>query len=97
MDFLQIALIFLILLLSIFLAITGIQVFFILRDLQKALIRLNKVLETGEEIAQDIEKPVAAASNLITTLGVGARALKNVVKRDKKETSKNRRFYKKVL
>lgn len=97
MDFLQIALIFLILLLSIFLAITGIQVFFILRDLQKALIRLNKVLETGEEIAQDIEKPVAAASNLITTLGAGARVLKNVVKREKKETSKNRRFYKKVL
>lgn len=97
MDFLQIALIFLILLLSIFLAITGIQVFFILRDLQKALNKLNRVLQTGEEIAQDIEKPVAAASGLITTLGAGAKALKNVVKRDKKETSKNRRFYKKVL
>ncbi len=97
MDFLQVVLIFLILLLSIFLGITGIQVFFILRDLQKALIRLNRVLETGEEIAQDIEKPVAAASRLITTLGVGAKALKNVVKRGKKETSKSRRFYKRTL
>lgn len=58
MDFLQIALIFLIFLLSIFLAISGFQVFFILRDLKKALDRLNKVLDTGEEIVSEIEKPV---------------------------------------
>lgn len=95
MDFLQIALIFLILLLSIFLAITGFQVFFILRDLKKTLDRLNKVLKTGEDIAQDIEKPVEAASNLITALGVGAKALTGVVKKDSKPKSK--RFYKKVL
>lgn len=63
MDLLQAALIFLILLLSIFLAITGFQVFFILRDLKKALDKLNRVLQTGEDIAQDIEKPVAVASN----------------------------------
>ena len=60
MDLLQIALIFLILLLSIFLAITGFQVFLILRDLKKALDKLNRVLQTGEEIAQDVGKPVAA-------------------------------------
>jgi len=95
MDFLQIALIFLILLLSIFLAITGFQVFFILRDLKKALDKLNRVLQTGEEIAQDIEKPVAAASNLVATLGAGAKALGGLVKREPKPKAK--RFYKKVL
>ena len=62
MDLLQAALIFLILLLSIFLSITGFQVFFILRDLKKALDKLNGVLQTGENIAEDIEKPVAAKS-----------------------------------
>lgn len=93
MDFLQVALIFLILLLSIFLALTGIQVFFILRDLQKALMRLNKVLETSEEIAQDLEKPLSTASNLVTTLGRGAKALAGKVKRNPKP----KRFYKKVL
>lgn len=84
MDFLQAALIFLILLLSIFLAITGIQVFFILRDLKKALDKFNAILQTGENIAEDIEKPVAAASNLVTTL-------KKMIK------PKPKRFYKKVL
>lgn len=85
MDLLQIALIFLILLLSIFLAITGIQVFFILRDLKRALDRLNDVLQTGENIAQDIEKPVA-------TVATGAvQALRKLIK------PKSKRFYKKVL
>ena len=96
MDFLQIALIFLILLLSIFLAITGIQVFFILRDLKKALDKLNNVLQTGENIAEDIERPVAAASNLVTSAGAqavseAAKALRKVIK------PKAKRFYKKVL
>lgn len=88
MDFLQIALIFLILLLSIFLAITGMQVFFILRDLQKALKRLNRILDTGQDLAHDVEKPVEAAANLV---GV----LKRIVKREPKP--KQKRFYKKVL
>lgn len=84
MDFLQAALIFLILLLSIFLSITGIQVFFILRDLKRALDKFNAILQTGENIAEDIEKPVAAASNLVATL-------KKIIK------PKPKRFYKKVL
>ncbi|MDO8577052.1 MAG: hypothetical protein Q7R82_01785 [Candidatus Daviesbacteria bacterium] len=96
MDFLQAALIFLILLLSIFLGITGIQVFFILRDLKKALDKFNAILQTGENIAEDIEKPVAAASNLVTGAGVQvavgvANALRKIIK------PKPKRFYKKVL
>lgn len=96
MDFLQAALIFLILLLSIFLGITGIQVFFILRDLKKALDRFNTILKTGENIAEDIEKPVAVASKLVTTAEAGvvagaAEALRKIIK------PKPKRFYKKVL
>lgn len=96
MDFLQIALIFLILLLSIFLAITGIQVFFILKDLKKALDRFNHILQTGENIAEDIEKPVAAASDLVT--GAGAIAASGAAKvLGKFIKPKPKRFYKKVL
>lgn len=92
MDFLQVALVFLILLLSIFLAITGFQVFFILRDLKKALDRLNKVLDTSDQIVSQVEKPVKAASNLVTALSTKARELKNAVRRPNPK-----RFYKKVL
>jgi Flp pilus assembly protein TadG len=96
MDFLQAALIFLILLLSIFLGITGIQVFFILRDLKKALDRFNTILKTGENIAEDIEKPVAVASKLVTSAETevaagAANMLRKIIK------PKSKRFYKKVL
>lgn len=90
-DYLQIALLFLIILLSAFLTITGVQVFLILRDLKKTLDRFNKVVQSGEIIAKDIERPITAASNLVT----GAAAL---MRRKSKSTSpKSRRFYKKVL
>lgn len=60
MDFLQFALIFLIVLLGVFLTITGLQVFFILRDLKKALNKLNEILfesgETVEKVRESIKK-----------------------------------------
>lgn len=94
MDFLQIALIFLILLLSIFLAITGIQVFFILKDLKKALDKFNNMLQSGENIAEDIEKPIEATTSLVTGLVQGAKVLTGIGKSSKPKT---KRFYKKVL
>ena len=48
MDLLQIALIFLIVLLGVFLSVTGVQVFFILRDLRKTLDNLNDVIKVPE-------------------------------------------------
>ncbi len=96
MDLLQAALIFLILLLSVFLAITGIQVFFILRDLKKALDKLNNVLKTGETIAEDIEKPVGSVSKAVTaSIDSGVKAISDLVK--KQQSPKPKRFYKKVL
>ena len=95
MDLLQIALILLILLLSIFLSITGFYVFLILRDLKKALDRLNHVLQTGEEIVQEVEKPVASVASLVSVLSGG---VKSLVEKDKKDSkSQKKRFYKKVL
>ena len=104
MDLLQAALIFLILLLSIFLSITGVQVFFILRDLKKALDKLNRVLNSGEKIAEDIERPVTLASNFVTSVGSSgvkaasntARAIGKAINRQKLSIRK-KRFYKKVL
>lgn len=99
MDLLQVALIFLILLLSIFLAITGFQVFFILRDLKKALDRFNKILMSSEHIAEDIDvdynSRVEVTSSLVAGLAEGAKALTGIIKKSPKQ--KQKRFYKKVL
>ena len=81
-DFLQIALLFLIVLLTVFLTLTGFQVFLILRDLKKALDRFNKVIQDGEVITKDSKKPIAAASKIVTS---------------KLQSPQSRRFYKKTL
>ena len=64
MDLLQIALIFLILLLSVFLAITGIQVFFILRDLKKALERL-KLIDSALFFEEDVNNTTKNLSSIV--------------------------------
>lgn len=51
MDLLQVALIFLILLLGVLLTVLGIQVFFILKDLKSSLNRLDRVLGDDHEVA----------------------------------------------
>ena len=57
MDILQVVLIGLTILLGVFLSITGLQVFFILRDLKKALDRMNKILQTDE-----VKEKISAAA-----------------------------------
>lgn len=66
MDILQIALIFLIALLTIFLTTTGVQVFFILRDLKKALDRFHEILKS-DEIKERIDSKVKTARTFPTT------------------------------
>ncbi len=69
--------------------------FFILRDLKKALDRFNQILQSSEYIAEDIEKPVEETSSLVWGLAQSAKALTGLVKKDSR--SKPKRFYKKVL
>lgn len=95
MDFLQVALIILIVLLAVFLSLTGIQVFLILKDLKKALDRFNKILEAGEGVMHGVERPVSAAMDLVTSLTNGANVLRgNTSKKTSKSSSK--RFFKRL-
>lgn len=66
MDFLQLALIFLIVILSIFLSITGFQVFLILKDLKKTLDRVNGILN-GDEKSSDKLRSVKKSARLTTS------------------------------
>jgi hypothetical protein len=75
-DILQIALIFLIVLLSVFLSVLGIQVFFILKDLRKSLDKLDRVLESTEDIAENLEKPARVVSEVTQVLEGGVKVVK---------------------
>lgn len=83
MDFLQIALILLIVLMAIFLSITGFQVFLILKDLKKALHRLNAIIYSEDK--QSLRS---------TDLKKVEEKIKASIK---PEVKKNLRFFKKSL
>jgi len=65
-DSTQILLIVVIVVLSILLSVIGIQVFFILREVQRSIQKMNKMLDDAGTISESISKPIASLSNSIT-------------------------------
>lgn len=63
MDFLQTALVLLIIMLAIFLSIGGWMVFLILKDLRRSLVRLNEILYQDDVTLEKIKKSVKKASS----------------------------------
>ena len=80
MDVLQVVLVIMVLIVCIFLIIFGIMLFFILKEMKKALDKLNNVLQTGEDMAEEFSRPVAAAASLVSAIGVGSKAADFAVK-----------------
>lgn len=71
MDTLQLALVFLIILMAIILTAIGLQVFFLLRDLKRAVDRVGDILEGAQNLAESIGKPVKAMTNLAAVVETG--------------------------
>lgn len=90
MDLLQVALVFLILLLSVFLTILGIQVFFILKNLRQALDKFEKTLENVEVITEGLEKPVRAVAEVTSAIQNGVKIVKAMTEKTPKPS---RRFF----
>ncbi len=63
----QTLLLVVIIVLTILLVILGVQVFFILNELRKTILKANKVLDNTESITDNVSKPV----NLLSTLAMG--------------------------
>ena len=92
MDFLQVALVLLIVLLGVLLSILGLQVFLILKDLRGSLERLDKFIQSVSQVTSDLEKPLAAVADvteavtntakIVKSLGIrGAKSAKRSFKR----------------
>lgn len=80
MDALQIALIFLIFLIALMLSVLGIQVFLILKGLQKSLARLDKILSEAQVIGEDLHKPLEVAADITDAVKAGVKMVKAVSK-----------------
>lgn len=89
MDLLQISLVFLIALLTIFLTITGFQVFLIMRDMKRTLDRINEVLFEDTKVKPNIHSQSQPVNNSAVDL------LKQNIKKPSRPSAS--RFFKKTL
>ena len=69
-DYVQVVLLAVIVIMTIVLVALGVQVYFILKDLRQTIAKTNKILDNADSITENIDEPLAALSSLV--LGVKA-------------------------
>lgn len=80
----QTALFLVIIVLTVLLIVLGIQVFFILRELRKTVIKANRVLDKTNLITESVSRPVSSLSSILMGIKTGASFI-NLLKGNKKE------------
>lgn len=80
MDVTQAILLSAIVVLTLFLVIIAFQVFFVLKDLKVTLKKVNKFLDTSDDLIAEAKKPVSSIANIVTALTAGA-GIVHLVKR----------------
>ena len=71
-DSAQTILFIVIIVLTIFLLVLGVQVFFILRDLRKTVSKANKVLDNTNVITQSVSAPISSLSSIAMGIKTGS-------------------------
>lgn len=71
-DSVQLVLLLVIVILTILLVVLGVQVFFILKDLRKTIMKANKVLDNAGLITDNISAPVETLSSMVSGLKAGS-------------------------
>ena len=93
MDFAQIILVAVIILLTVLLIALGVQVFFIRREFRKTVYKANKVLDNTESITQSVSAPLSSLSSISTGIKSGVTFLsliKKIIAPDKSSGKKNK-------
>lgn len=93
-DSAQTILFVVIIVLTIFLLVLGVQVFFILRDLRKTVSKANKVLDNTNVITQSVSVPISSLSSIAMGIKTGSSILnlfKKIISKDDDELEKKRK------
>jgi len=87
-DSTQVILIVVVIVLTVLLSIIGIQVFFILREVQRSIQKMNKMLDDAGTISESIAKPISSLSDSITGVSGIAGLVGWLASRKKKKKEK---------
>ncbi len=94
MDIAQIALFIIIIVLTILLLALGIQVFIILREFRKTVLKANKVLDNTSIITESVSSPLSSLSGIATSIKAGASFInlfKKIISKDEDSEKKKKR------
>lgn len=78
-DAVQLVVLLILVVVTIVFVIIGIQVFYILRELRKTVMKANKVLDNTSSITESVSTPLSAFSTVVSGLTAGS-ALTNIIK-----------------
>lgn len=93
MDAAQIVLFIVIVILAVLLLALGIQVFFILREFRKTVLKANKVLDNTEVITQSVSAPISSLSAIASGIKTGMsfiNVFKKIISKDDESGKKNK-------
>jgi len=88
MDTQQAIILSVLIVLAVFLAALGFQLFFVLKDFRKTLRRANKLMENADDLVGQVKKPVSSVGNIFTALTAGAGIAHLLKKGEKHEREK---------
>ncbi len=71
-DTAQAVLLFVLFVLTVLVLVLGVQVFFILRELRRTVVKANKVLDDAGVITESVSGPIASLSSLAAGVKTGA-------------------------
>lgn len=84
-DTAQVILLFVIVILTLFLLVLGIQVFFILRELRQTVSKANKVLDDTGLITESVSGPISSLSTVVSGVKLGALIASRFKKKKKRK------------
>lgn len=94
MDIAQIALFIIIIVLTILLLALGIQIFIILREFRKTVLKANKVLDNTNIITESVSSPLSSLSGFASSIKAGVSfvsLLKKIISKDEDSGKKNKK------
>lgn len=78
-DVIQLIVLLVIIVVTLVFVILGIQVYYILREMRKTIMKANKVLDTTNYLTESVSAPLSALSSIMSGLTAGS-VVSNLIK-----------------
>jgi sensor domain CHASE-containing protein len=94
-DVTEAVLLFVLTVLTVLLVVLGIQVYFILKEFKKTVIKANKVLDDTETITKNVSGPIASISSISNSLQASSvfaiiKFVRGILLKEKEEEAKEK-------